>query len=237
MDRSFRWVSDRWRRWGPVLLAGLVLLPLWVNPLGGEGRAASLPGGPGRSGAGSAPVTFRLVPAESRFRVRVAKAGALRFLAHDHTMGVQSFRGEVTVAEDRYEEARLELDVDAPSIVVLDEKIGEGDRAKITRSMHEEVLQSARYPIIRFRSREVRLRPSRQDRQVEVEVTGSLTLRGVTREIRLPVTVTRTPRELRAVGSYPLTQTEFGIAPYSTAGGTIRVKDVVVLEYQLVARI
>ncbi len=232
MSRSFRrhvvWWQRRGGRWGLAGLTVLLLLILWQ----------ALPVRPVRSveARGAAPVTYRLVPQESRFQVRVAKAGALRFLAHDHTMGVKSFRGQVTLADGRYDEARLELEVDAPSIVVLDEKVKESDRAKITRSMHDEVLQSARYPLIRFRSREVSLRPARRDNQVEVEVAGALTLRGVTREVRLPVTVTRTAGELRAVGSYPLTQTEFGIAPYSTAGGTIRVKDVVVLEYQLVAR-
>ena len=233
MSRSWQWIAGRWWRRAFALLAVLLLLPPSAAPSKGESRAAAVRGG---AAGAAAPVTFRLVPQESRFWIRVAKAGALRFLAHDHTMGVKSFRGEVTIPDDRYTEARLELDVDAASIVVLDEKVKESDRAKITRSMHDEVLQSARYPLIRFRSREVSLRPARKENQVEVEVTGALTLRGVTRDIRLPVTVTRTPRELRAVGSYPLTQTEFGIAPYSTAGGTIRVKDVVVLEYQLVAR-
>jgi polyisoprenoid-binding protein YceI len=67
-------------------------------------------------------------------------------------------------------------------------------------------------------------------------VNGDLTLHGVTKRIAVPVEATITPQQLRATGKYTLKQTDYGIKPYSAAGGTIRVKDEIVINFNIVAK-
>jgi polyisoprenoid-binding protein YceI len=69
-----------------------------------------------------------------------------------------------------------------------------------------------------------------------LDVAGDLTLHGVTKRIAVQVAATVTPQQLRATGKYSLKQTDYGIKPYSAAGGTIKVKDEIVVNFTIVAK-
>jgi len=179
---------------------------------------------------------FRLVPAESSLRVFVGKAGLLSMLAHDHNIGVRDYSGQVTIPAAGITGAQLELKVDTRSLVILDPEVSESDRKKITRSMHEEVLESAKYPEAVFRSTGLTDVSEQRDGEIRFQLRGDLTLHGQTRSVVIPVAVRRTAGQLKAVGRYTLRQTEFGIRPYSTAGGAIKVKNDVVVDFQITAK-
>lgn len=179
---------------------------------------------------------YRLAPAESSLRVFVGKAGFLSVLAHDHNIGVRDFSGRLVIPPGGIPGARLELKIDTRSMAVLDAEVSDGDRAKITRSMHEEVLESAKYPEAVFRSTGLTGLTELRDGEVRFQLGGDLTLHGQTRPITLPVVVRRTPGLLKATGRYVLRQTDYGIRPYSTAGGAIKVKNEVVIDFQITAR-
>lgn len=174
--------------------------------------------------------TYHIVAPESSFTVFVSKAGALSFLAHDHNIAVRSFSGRVIVPEAGAEQGSLELDIEAKSLALLD-KISDKDRAEITKSMNEIVLETGKFPKITFRSVGVS-----NVNGASLTVNGDLTLHGVTKRIAVPVTIAATPQQLRATGKYVLKQTDFGITPYSAAGGSIKVKNEVILSFNLVAR-
>jgi polyisoprenoid-binding protein YceI len=78
--------------------------------------------------------------------------------------------------------------------------------AEIEKNIRNDVLSSSRHPVIRFEATDVG----------ETEVSGKLTLNGVTRDIRLA----RRGDSL----DYELDQRDFGIKPYSAAFGTLKVK-------------
>ena len=59
---------------------------------------------------------------------------------------------------------------------------------------------------------------------------GDLTLHGVTQPVELPITLANG----RYTGSVKLKQTDFGIAPVSIAGGTVKVKDVIEIVFEIV---
>jgi polyisoprenoid-binding protein YceI len=208
-----------------LLIAGLLFIPL----LAAGQKSPKKPAAPAPPPAPAAK-TYNLVPAESSFTVFVGKAGALSFLAHDHNIAVKSFSGRVVVPPAGAAQGSLELDVDARSLVVLD-KVSDKDRAEITKSMHEAVLESAKFPKITFRSVGIS-----NVNGASLTVNGDLTLHGVTRRIAVPVNISATPQLLRATGKYTLKQTDFGITPYSAAAGSIRVKNEVVLNFNLVAK-
>lgn len=190
---------------------------------------------PMSSGAQNGRITYKIVAAESSLWVYVAKGGLFSALAHNHEIGVQSFSGSVTVP-DNPGGAALTLDIEAKSLTVLDKKVSEEDRTKIFNSMHNEVLESAKHPHIAFKSVSVSDIKPAGEKAYNFTVNGDLSLHGVTKRIAVPVTATITPQQLKATGKYTLKQTEFGIKPYSAAGGAVKVKDDVVVNFALVAK-
>jgi len=180
--------------------------------------------------------TYTIVPSESSFWVFAGKAGFFSMLAHDHDIGVKSFSGRVVIPEAGASGGSLDMEVDATSLAVLDKKPSEEDKKKIYDSMHKEVLESAKHQKITFKSVSVSDVKQTGNDAYSFVVNGDLTLRGVTKRIAVPVAATITPQQLRATGKYTLKQTDFGIKPYSAAGGTIKVKDEVVVNFNIVAK-
>jgi polyisoprenoid-binding protein YceI len=181
--------------------------------------------------------TYTIVPSESSFWVAAGKTGLLSGLAHDHEIGVKSFGGRVTVSEAGASGGSLELEVDARSLVVLDKKPSEEDKKKIFNSMHNEVLESAKYQKITFKSVSVGEVKQAGNDNYSFVVNGDLTLHGVTKRIAIPVAATITAQQLKAAGKYTLKQTDYGIKPYSAGGGTIKVKNEVVVNFNIVAKV
>lgn len=180
--------------------------------------------------------TYTIVASESSFWVFAGKSGLLSGLAHDHEIGVKSFGGKVTIPQAGAGGGALTLEIDAKSLTVLDKKPSEDDKKKISASMHSEVLESQKYPGISFKSVSVAdLKPVGEN-AYSFTLEGDLTLHGVTKRIAIPVNLTVTPQQLRAVGKYTLKQSDFGIKPYSAAGGTIKVKNEVVVNFNIVAK-
>jgi polyisoprenoid-binding protein YceI len=180
--------------------------------------------------------TYTLVPSESSFWVSVGKAGLFSALAHDHEIGVKRFSGRVVVPEAGASGGSLEMEVDATSLEVLDKNPSEEDKKKIFNSMHNEVLESAKHPKIAFKSVSVNDVKQTGDGAYSFVVNGDLTLRGVTKRIAVPVAATITPQQLRATGKYTLKQSDYGIKPYSAAGGAVKVKDEIVVNFNIVAK-
>jgi polyisoprenoid-binding protein YceI len=180
--------------------------------------------------------TYTIVPSESSFWVFVGKSGLFSALAHDHEIGVKRFSGRVSVPEAGASGGSLEMEVDATSLEVLDKKPSEEDKKKIFNSMHNEVLESAKNPKITFKSVSVGDVKRTGNDAYSFVVNGDLTLHGVTKRIAVPVAATITAQELRAIGKYTLKQSDYGIKPYSAAGGTIKVKDEIVVNFNIVAK-
>jgi polyisoprenoid-binding protein YceI len=180
--------------------------------------------------------TYTIVPSESSFWVFAGKTGIFSAFAHNHEIGVKSFSGRVVVPAAGAGGGSLEMEVDAPSLVVLDKEPSEEDKKKIFNSMHNEVLESAKYQKITFKSVSVSDVKQTGSDAYSFVVNGDLSLHGVTKRIAVPVAATVTPQQLRATGKYTLKQTDYGIKPYSAAGGSIKVKDEVVVNFNIVAK-
>jgi polyisoprenoid-binding protein YceI len=174
--------------------------------------------------------TLSIVPSESKVWVAVGKAGLLSTLGHDHTINARTFSGKVQLAGNDAKNGSIQVEFDAASLRVADQGISEPDRSEIQKTMETEVLDVSRFPKITFKST-----ATRGDGQ-NVSVEGDLTLHGVTKKITVPVEVSLAGDRLRATGKVAFKQTDFGIKPYSKGGGSIKVKDEVVLNFQIAAR-
>ena len=66
-------------------------------------------------------------------------------------------------------------------------------------------------------------------------VTVRLTLRGVARDVDVPVTVAQNGNTLTATAAFDIRQTDFGITPMSVFGGALQVADAVTVRMRVVA--
>lgn len=170
--------------------------------------------------AQAAPV--RQIDPASTLTVYAYKTGLLAFAAHDHVIRAPIVSGEVVLAEGSQ---RAKLVIDARGMQVLDPKLDADKRAEVQATMHSaKVLDTGTYPQIVFRSTAVRRLDS-----IRWEVAGVLTLHGETR----PLTLTVAEQDGAFSGEARFKQTAFGITPVSVAGGSIKVKDEVKIEFTI----
>lgn len=161
---------------------------------------------------------------QSTMTVRVFKTGLFRALADNHEVRASITAGFV----DEGANAGVEIVVDAPGMRVVDPGLSSRDRDQVqTRMLGPEVLDVTQFPAIRFESTTV------EGTQLDGwTVRGQLTLHGQTQ----PVTVKVVFDHGHYRGSASLKQTDFGITPISIAGGTVKVKDEVSIEFDIVTR-
>ena len=179
-------------------------------------------------GAGSivaAPTRREMDEARSTLTVRVSKAGLFSAFGHNHVI-------RAPLAQGSFEESvglpSVELEVDARQLQVLDSDLSAKDRSEVQQTMlGPSVLDSEKFSTIRFRSLTVEETGAGKWR-----VHGDLTLRGQSRAVLMEVTGGAGHYR----GSATVKQSDFGIQPVSAAGGTIKVKDEVRVEFEIFGR-
>jgi polyisoprenoid-binding protein YceI len=159
---------------------------------------------------------------KSSMKVRVFKSGAFSAFAHDHEIEAPIAEGKV----DSSANASVQLRVDARKMRVLDPEIDADKRGEIQHTMQSAtVLDVEKFPEISYQSSGV---TSRGDGRWEVR--GNLTLHGK----KQPVAVEVSLRDGHYRGSASIKQSDFGIEPIRIAGGAVKVKDEVKIEFDIV---
>jgi len=157
----------------------------------------------------------------SHLSIHVEKSGLFSAFAHNHRIEAPIASGELDV-----EKRSATLDFATREMKVMDEGISDSERSTIDQTMKgEKVLDVALFPEIRFVSTSI----TSQDGG-RYQVRGDLTLHGVTRPVEFPVAFAHD----RYNGSVKLKQTDFGITPVTIAGGTVKVKDVIEIVFEIV---
>jgi polyisoprenoid-binding protein YceI len=178
---------------------------------------------------------YRLSAADSKFTAQAFAEGLFSAFGHDPIIGIKDFQGEATFVPATFENASLELRINAASLSVID-NMKPKDRDELERTMRDDLLEVDKFPEIVFRSTNVTL--SRiAERRYRVRVIGDLTLHGVTQtSLWISGEVLVNDGELRAKGEFPIKQTDYKIKPVSIAGGTLKVKNEVKCTFDIVAR-
>lgn len=178
---------------------------------------------------------YMVVAGQSRFSVQAFAEGMFSAFGHDPVIAIRDFTGEARCASPSLEAASLRVTVRAGSLAVADAK-SDKDRREIERAMHEDVLESAVYPDIVFESTDVAASRLARGRY-RVRIVGDLTLRGVTRNnLWVYAKVIMLEDGLRAEGEFTLRQTDYGIKPFSAAGGTMKVKNELKFSFDIAAQ-
>ncbi|GAA3086252.1 YceI family protein [Streptosporangium carneum] len=164
--------------------------------------------------------TYSLGPENGRLLVRTTRTGLGAKAGHDLTLEAARWHGEAVVDAADPARSSVTVEVDATSLEVREgiggvKPLSDSDRGEIVKNIREKVLATARHPTITFRS-------TRVDGAAEAfRVEGDLTIVGVTR----PVTLEGGLLEGRLRGSATVTQSRWGIKPYSALFGALRLSD------------
>lgn len=156
----------------------------------------------------------------STITIHVGKAGMFSMAAHEHWVSAPIASGVIDETG-----ARVEFKVRSASMMVKpDPKVDAKDHDQIQKHMEEMTLETAKYPEITFRSTHVE-----KVAEGQFKVEGTLTLHGAFK----PVTVIVKREGESYTGHTVIKQTDFGIKPISIAGGAIKIKDPVDIDFQI----
>jgi polyisoprenoid-binding protein YceI len=176
---------------------------------------------------------YRLAPAQSKFIVQAFAEGLFSAFGHDPVLDIKDFTGEVQFMPGSFESASVKLTIKADSIV-LSNDVKEKDRIEIEQTMREQVLEISKYPEIVFVSSNISVTRLAEGRY-RARVIGDLTFHGATQKnLWITSEVTFSGESLRAKGDFSLKQTDFGIKPFSAAGGTIKLKNELKFSFDIV---
>src|SRR5262249_41891711 len=139
------------------------------------------------------------------------------------TFAVRDFTGAIRFTPGSFEGAAVEVTVRADSLELID-KVSDHDRQEIEKVLRHEVLETARFPEIRYHGSARAARPVAESARL-LRVEGSLALRGVARDVIFDARLRLFSDGVRLGGEFGLLQSPFGIKPVKAVGGLITVKD------------
>lgn len=177
---------------------------------------------------------YVLDPSQGRFTVQAFATGLLSGLGHSPTFAIREYTGELNFSPDAPTEASFRLTVKPDSLQVTD-SVSAKDRQEIERQMREDVFQTATYPEIVFHSTGITADQIADD-WYRLQIAGELQLHGVKKPHSVDVQLRLADDQARLSGQCPLSQSAYRIKQVSALGGTIKLKDEVKFDFDLVGR-
>ena len=190
----------------------------------------------------AAPTTYPLDPAATELVALTSPAGLFAGASHPHVLVARQVQGEVTFDPEAPEATRVWVRFPADALEnddpALRARFGLGGplpaetrREVATNLRSAGQLDVKRYPEVSYRSRS-----ARRLADGALELSGTLTVRGVAAAVTLPVHLGLEAGVLRGEGTVGITHAMFGFQPYTAALGTIRNAEAMTLRLTLVAR-
>ena len=160
----------------------------------------------------------------STMKIHVSKSGLFSAFGHNHEVEAPIESGTVELSPSQ----SVQLRFDARKLRVLDPDQKASERAEVQETMLGlKVLDSTRFPEISFQSTVVE--KAGADHWT---VQGNLTLHGQSRHVVVDVT----QKNGHYLGTATFKQTAFGIEPVSAGGGSVKVKDELKIEFDIVLK-
>ena len=178
---------------------------------------------------------------ESEVRMFAYRSGKLASLGHNHVVVSNELHGTVYVHDDI---GKSGMDVVMPlASLIVDQQqhraqAGEEFSTKLSpdviagtkRNMLKKVLDATNYPEVRVTAASTKGKPD------NLKLVTCISLNGEQREMAVPVDVRFDDRQLIATGEMEISQTAFGVTPYSVMLGALAVHDIVKVKYRIVAQ-
>ncbi|MCH8478513.1 MAG: YceI family protein [Wenzhouxiangella sp.] len=181
-----------------------------------------------------------LVNAEaSELRIVVYADGPLARFGHPHVIGGAVLTGEVMLTEPFSDSAlRLEIDVAAMEVDRPSWRSDEGFDPDMSASaiadtrsnmLSPAVLSAAQFPQIKIESLAISGPTWQPDIELRVHLVGNM------RELTVPIALDIGETSLVATGRMLISQRDFGIEPFSAAGGNLAVADELLIRFRVIA--
>jgi len=221
----------------PVLLAVVAGCTTPVERVP-EKTPAPLPEASYAEAARQGSVVYEILPQESLLLVRVGRGGRAKRLGHEHAVASEDLAGFVEYGDDP-DRARADiafplrgLIVDKPAYrehFALDTEPSAEDIAG-TYSNMLKVFEPSSYPWATMHAEVASIDGD------ALQLGVSVTLHGATAEYLLPASISVEDGWLVADASALIRHSDFGVEPFSAAGGLLRVADELTVELHLVGR-
>lgn len=177
--------------------------------------------------------TYQLGPGAGRVLVKTGREGLAARAGHDLTIEITQWSARVTVpgaAEGGVESATVTAELDLGSLTVRE---GTGGAKPLSDKDRRDIQAQARKILgdaaaASFSSAKVT--PSSPGLAGDGVIEGTLTMHGTSRPVRLQV-ASPAPGQYR--GGATIRQTDFGITPYSGFFGALKLKDEIVIEFEV----
>ena len=169
----------------------------------------------------------------SQLVIRTGRNGLFSVLAHIHEFSPARWQAEANFDPERPQELRVDVRIDATTLHDHAARLGQKSRDYVDReTAGPEVLDSEHFREITFHAESADARD--EGAGLQGVLHGALSLHGVTRPLDVEFHARADGPGLRVSGSARFRQTDFGITPFSSAGGTIGVDDEIQVEFDLV---
>jgi polyisoprenoid-binding protein YceI len=221
-----------------VLLALLAACaqPEWVPE---DTSAPPLPERVYQQAARAGEAVYRVDTQRSRVFIRTGRDGPMKSAGHDHVIASVDVEGLVLVSGDPGK-SRADLRLPLQLLVVddpayrgkfgLEPELPESAIEGTTNNMQDKVLESNLFP---WATASVRVL-SMQDAQAELDVTVSV--HGASFDYTMPADIDIGRDALRVSGSMTVQHSDFGLVPFSAAGGLLRVAEDIEIVFEIEAR-
>jgi len=178
--------------------------------------------------------TYIIDNQKGKFIAHAFAGGIFWFKGHDHYLAARDYSGEVELTPGTITPASLHLVVKSASLEETGTSFTDEQKKIINKEVHDIVLLPDKYPEIVFQSTSVTSRPAAAG-QYEVKIVGNMTLLGVTRQETIPVKLSVSDNDLQAVGQFSIDRGDYKVKATSAFHGTVRVRDKVRFEFDIVA--
>ena len=185
--------------------------------------------------AGAEPERLVVDASRSHLRLELDRTGLVKWLGHVHHIEAPLAEGQIEVTEGDPAHSSVRLRFEAGRLFVIPGSEPAGDIPKVEERMRgPEVLEVAKYPEIVFASTSVKSQPEGPAR-FRLVVAGTLTLKGRTFAVEVPLEAQRVDGGIDAKGELFLNLLDIGIEPVSVAG-VVKVANRFRLEFEIHAR-
>ncbi len=178
--------------------------------------------------------TFTFDAEASEINVILTQEGMISRRYPTHRVLAKSFNGKISLPNDETKMS-VEMEAEAKMMTNADELMSDFERKEFHNVLRNEMLESGKFPTIRFVSVSVGNVKKSGDKR-SFTLNGDLILRGVTKRMSVPVNATISENELRATGEVKLKQSDFGLKPFEKGLGLIKIGDEVKVSFSIVAK-
>lgn len=187
-------------------------------------------------------MTYELDPAKSELLAFTQPSGLFKGASHAHVLEARQVTGKLVYDAEKVGTSRVTVSFPVDALVNDDpamrkregmtSMLSEADRKSVAGSLRGEgQLNQKLWPQISFDSTAVT-----SIGEGKLEVTGRFGIRGVKKELKLPVTFSVKDGVFTGEGSVTFTHHDIGMAPFVAVLGTVRNAEEIRLKVKLVGQ-